>query len=119
MFPRFLLLSLIPSLWPLTCPALLFAKVPEKVEKLISLRRYYAAVQTLHHSFSVMEREGIQGVSALSHIPVVCAIFPHVCLLQVGALRDVCAELESLRHQLFVKTVDDLQHHLYNKGVYR
>jgi exocyst complex component 4 len=40
-------------------------------------------------------------------------------LLQVGALRDVRAELNKLRGALFFKVVEDLHLHLYNKGDYR
>jgi hypothetical protein len=40
-------------------------------------------------------------------------------LLQVGALRDVRAELNKLRGTLFFKVVEDLHLHLYNKGDYR
>lgn len=73
------------------------AKVPARVEKMIAEKKYYAAVQTLLHSIGLIEREGIQGV---------------------GALREVRNELVALRQKLFQKVVDDLQHHLYNKGTY-
>lgn len=38
---------------------------------------------------------------------------------QVGALQDVRSELSKLRGVLFHKVVEDLHHHLYNKGEYR
>lgn len=39
------------------------AKVPARIERLMLERKYYAATQLLLHSSSMLEREGIQGVS--------------------------------------------------------
>eukprot|EP00252_Welwitschia_mirabilis_P017692 TRINITY_DN3918_c0_g1_i1.p1 TRINITY_DN3918_c0_g1~~TRINITY_DN3918_c0_g1_i1.p1 ORF type:complete len:1073 (-),score=266.71 TRINITY_DN3918_c0_g1_i1:331-3549(-) len=73
------------------------SKVPARVDKLISDRQYYAAVQLYLHSTSMLEREGIQGV---------------------GALQEVRSELAKLRGNLFYRVVEDLHNHLYNKGEY-
>jgi len=73
------------------------AQVPARIEKLISEKRYYAAVQLHLHSISMLDREGIQAV---------------------GALQDVRSELSKLRNVLFNKVVEDLHVHLYNKGEY-
>ncbi|KAG0614993.1 hypothetical protein M758_5G006700 [Ceratodon purpureus] len=73
------------------------AQVPARIEKLISEKRYYAAVQLHLHSISMLDREGIQSV---------------------GALQDVRSELSKLRGVLFHKVVEDLHFHLYNKGEY-
>ncbi|XP_073395601.1 exocyst complex component SEC8 isoform X2 [Physcomitrium patens] len=73
------------------------AQVPARIEKLISEKRYYSAVQLHLHSISMLDREGIQSV---------------------GALQDVRSELSKLRGVLFHKVVEDLHLHLYNKGEY-
>ncbi|KAL3692079.1 hypothetical protein R1sor_005730 [Riccia sorocarpa] len=73
------------------------AKVPAQIEKLISEKKYYAAVQLHIQSISMLEREGIQSV---------------------GALQDVRADLSKLRGVLFYKVMEELHLHLYNKGEY-
>eukprot|EP00850_Spirogloea_muscicola_P018757 SM000175S03304 [mRNA] locus=s175:78774:86947:- [translate_table: standard] len=73
------------------------AKVPARIEMLITQKLYYAAVQLHLQSTSMIEREGIQGL---------------------GALRDVQHDLSKLRSQLFFKVLEDLQLHLYIKGEY-
>ncbi|GBG80319.1 hypothetical protein CBR_g30687 [Chara braunii] len=73
------------------------AKVPARIEKLVKEKRYYAAMQLYLSSCTMLEREGIQGV---------------------GALKDVRAELARWRNNLFLKVVEDLNLHLYNKGEY-
>ncbi|KAJ8627792.1 hypothetical protein MRB53_021099 [Persea americana] len=73
------------------------AKVPARIEKLISEKQLYAAVQLHVQSTLMLEREGLQAV---------------------GALQDVRSELTKLRGVLFFKVVEDLHSHLYNKGEY-
>lgn len=73
------------------------AKVPVRIEKLISEKQLYAAVQLHVQSTLMVEREGLQTV---------------------GALQDVRSELTKLRGILFYKVVVDLHDHLYNKGEY-
>ncbi|XP_038680238.1 exocyst complex component SEC8-like isoform X2 [Tripterygium wilfordii] len=74
------------------------AKVPVRIEKLISEKQFYAAVQLHVQSSLMLEREGLQTV---------------------GALQDVRSELTKLRGVLFYKVLEDLHAHLYNKGEYR
>jgi len=50
-------------------------QVPARIEKLISEKRYYAAVQLHLHSISMLDREGIQSVSLVIVIPHVGYIF--------------------------------------------
>ncbi|XVE99253.1 hypothetical protein REPUB_Repub03eG0182200 [Reevesia pubescens] len=73
------------------------AKVPARIEKLISDKQFYAAVQLHVQSALMLEREGLQ---------------------MVGALQDVRSELTKLRGVLFYKVLEDLHVHLYNKGEY-
>lgn len=73
------------------------AKVPARIEKLISERQFYAAVQLHVQSTVMLEREGLQAV---------------------GALQDVRSELSKLRGVLFYKVLEDLHSHLYNRGDY-
>ncbi|XP_022765454.1 exocyst complex component SEC8-like [Durio zibethinus] len=73
------------------------AKVPARIEKLISEKQFYAAVQLHVQSALMLEREGLQTV---------------------GALQDVRSELTKLRGVLFYKVLEDLHAHLYNKGEY-
>ncbi|XVE75412.1 hypothetical protein DITRI_Ditri12bG0092000 [Diplodiscus trichospermus] len=73
------------------------AKVPARIEKLISEKQFYAAVQLHVQSTLMLEREGLQTV---------------------GALQDVRSELTKLRGVLFYKVLEDLHAHLYNKGEY-
>ncbi|KAL6131231.1 hypothetical protein ACLB2K_069607 [Fragaria x ananassa] len=73
------------------------SKVPARIEKLISEKQYYAAVQFHVQSMLMLEREGLQ---------------------MVGALQDVRSELTKLRGVLFYKVLEDLHAHLYNKGEY-
>lgn len=73
------------------------SKVPARIEKLISEKQYYAAVQFHVQSMLMLEREGLQTV---------------------GALQDVRSELTKLRGVLFYKVLEDLHAHLYNKGEY-
>lgn len=73
------------------------AKVPARIEKLIEDGQLYAAVQLHVQSSLVLEREGLQVV---------------------GALQDVKSELSKLRGVLFYKVVEELDSHLYNKGIY-
>ncbi|XVF83080.1 hypothetical protein PTKIN_Ptkin16aG0103900 [Pterospermum kingtungense] len=73
------------------------AKVPARIEKLISEKQYYAAVQLHIQSALMLEREGLQTV---------------------GALQDIRSELTKLRGVLFYKVLEDLHAHLYNKGEY-
>ncbi|XP_043703696.1 exocyst complex component SEC8 isoform X3 [Telopea speciosissima] len=73
------------------------AKVPARIEKLISEKQFYAAVQLHAQSTLMLEREGLQAV---------------------GALQDVRSELTKLRGVLFYKVLEDLHTHLYNKGEY-
>ncbi|XP_031105855.1 exocyst complex component SEC8 [Ipomoea triloba] len=73
------------------------AKVPARIEKLISEKKFYAAVQLQVQSALMLEREGLQTV---------------------GALQDVRSELTKLRGILFYKVLEDLHAHLYNKGEY-
>ncbi|XP_061996582.1 exocyst complex component SEC8 [Rosa rugosa] len=73
------------------------SKVPARIEKLISEKQYYAAVQFHVQSMLMLEREGLQTV---------------------GALQDVRSELTKLRGVLFFKVLEDLHAHLYNKGEY-
>ncbi|XP_061369777.1 exocyst complex component SEC8-like, partial [Gastrolobium bilobum] len=72
------------------------AKVPARIEKLISEKQFYAAVQ-LHVQSMLMLERGLQTV---------------------GALQDVRSELTKLRGVLFYKVLEDLHAHLYNKGEY-
>ncbi|XP_047178611.1 exocyst complex component SEC8 [Vigna umbellata] len=72
------------------------AKVPARIEKLISEKQFYAAVQ-LHVQSVLMLERGLQNV---------------------GALQDVRSELTKLRGVLFYKILEDLNAHLYNKGEY-
>ncbi|XP_057426199.1 exocyst complex component SEC8 [Lotus japonicus] len=72
------------------------AKVPARIEKLISEKQFYAAVQLHVQSMLFLER-GLQNV---------------------GALQDVRSELTKLRGVLFYKILEDLHAHLYNKGEY-
>ncbi|XP_027937134.1 exocyst complex component SEC8 [Vigna unguiculata] len=72
------------------------AKVPARIEKLISEKQFYAAVQ-LHVQSVLMLERGLQNV---------------------GALQDVRSELTKLRGVLFYKILEDLHAHLYNKGEY-
>ena len=44
---------------------MLYGQVPARIEKLISEKRYYAAVQLHLHSISMLDREGIQAVGFL------------------------------------------------------
>lgn len=71
------------------------AKVPARIEKLISEKQFYAAVQLHIQSALMLEREGLQTV---------------------GALQDIRSELTKLRGVLFYKILEDLHAHLYNKG---
>lgn len=73
------------------------AKVPARIEKLISEKQFYAAVQLHVQSTLMVEREGLQAV---------------------GALQDIKSELTKLRGVLFFKVLEDLHSHLYNKGEY-
>lgn len=73
------------------------AKVPARIEKLITEKQFYAAVQLHVQSSLMLEREGLQTV---------------------GALQDVRSELTKLRGVLFYKVLEDLHAHLYNKGEY-
>ncbi|XWS75196.1 hypothetical protein CRYUN_Cryun01aG0064600 [Craigia yunnanensis] len=73
------------------------AKVPARIEKLISDKQFYAAVQLHIQSALMLEREGLQTV---------------------GALQDILSELTKLRGVLFYKVLEDLHAHLYNKGEY-
>ncbi|KAK4480355.1 hypothetical protein RD792_013426 [Penstemon davidsonii] len=73
------------------------AKVPGRIEKLITEKQFYAAVQLHVQSTLMLEREGLQTV---------------------GALQDVRSELTKLRGTLFYKVLEDLHAHLYNKGEY-
>uniref|UniRef100_A0A1D1Y1X3 Exocyst complex component Sec8 n=1 Tax=Anthurium amnicola TaxID=1678845 RepID=A0A1D1Y1X3_9ARAE len=73
------------------------AKVPARIEKLITEKQLYAAVQLHVQSTLMLEREGLQVV---------------------GAMQDVRSELAKLRGILFYKVLEDLHSHLYNKGVY-
>lgn len=73
------------------------AKVPARIEKLITEKQLYAAVQLLVQSTLVLEREGLQVV---------------------GSLQDVRSELTKLRGVLFYKVLEDLHSHLYSKGEY-
>ncbi|KAK6233942.1 hypothetical protein QUC31_006348 [Theobroma cacao] len=73
------------------------AKVPARIEKLISEKQFYAAAQLHVQSSLMLEREGLQ---------------------MVGALQDVRSELTKLRGVLFYKVLEDLHAHLYNKGEY-
>ncbi|KAE8709717.1 Exocyst complex component SEC8 [Hibiscus syriacus] len=73
------------------------AKVPARIEKLISDNQFYAAAQSLVQSALMLEREGLQTV---------------------GALQDVRSDLSKLRSALFYKVLEDLHAHLYNKGEY-
>ncbi|KAK6228276.1 hypothetical protein SCA6_000616 [Theobroma cacao] len=73
------------------------AKVPARIEKLISEKQFYAAAQLQVQSSLMLEREGLQ---------------------MVGALQDVRSELTKLRGVLFYKVLEDLHAHLYNKGEY-
>ncbi|KAL5542595.1 hypothetical protein UlMin_010305 [Ulmus minor] len=71
--------------------------VPARIEKLITEKHFYAAVQLHVQSTLMLEREGLQTV---------------------GALQDVRSELTKLRGVLFYKILDELHAHLYNKGEY-
>ncbi|MBA0665179.1 hypothetical protein Goklo_005080 [Gossypium klotzschianum] len=71
------------------------AKVPARIEKLISDKQYYAAVQLHIQSALMLEREGLQPV---------------------GALQDIRSDLSKLQGILFFKILEDLHAHLYNKG---
>ncbi|KAG9441780.1 hypothetical protein H6P81_017634 [Aristolochia fimbriata] len=71
------------------------AKVPARIEQLISEKQLYAAVQLHVQSTLVLEREGLQAV---------------------GTLQDMRSELSKLRGILFFKVLDELHSHLYNKG---
>ncbi|KAL0317342.1 UNVERIFIED_CONTAM: Exocyst complex component SEC8 [Sesamum angustifolium] len=73
------------------------AKVPARIEKLISEKQFYAAVQLHVQSALMLEREGLQSV---------------------GALQDVRSDLTKLRGTIFYKVLEDLHAHLYNKGQY-
>lgn len=73
------------------------AKVPARIEKLISDNQLYAAAQSLVQSVLMLEREGLQTV---------------------GALQDVRSDLSKLQSVLFYKVLEDLHAHLYNKGEY-
>ncbi|XP_039023523.1 exocyst complex component SEC8-like [Hibiscus syriacus] len=73
------------------------AQVPARIEKLISDKQFYAAVQLHIQSALMLEREGLQSV---------------------GALQDVRSELTKLHGNLFYKVLEDLLAHLYNKGEY-
>ncbi|CAJ1976727.1 unnamed protein product [Sphenostylis stenocarpa] len=72
------------------------AKVPARIEKLITEKQFYAAVQLDVQSILMLER-GLQNV---------------------GALQDVRSDLTKLRGVLFYKILEDLHAHLYNKGEY-
>ncbi|XP_057475389.1 exocyst complex component SEC8-like [Actinidia eriantha] len=73
------------------------AKVPGRIEKFITEKQFYAAVQLHVQSTLMLEREGLQ---------------------MVGALQDVRSELTKLRGVLFYKVLEDLHAHLYNRGEY-
>ncbi|KAK8510134.1 hypothetical protein V6N13_103732 [Hibiscus sabdariffa] len=73
------------------------AQVPARIEKLISDKQFYAAVQLHIQSALMLEREGLQSV---------------------GALQDIRSELAKLHGKLFYKVLEDLHAHLYNKGEY-
>ncbi|GFZ14697.1 subunit of exocyst complex 8 [Actinidia rufa] len=73
------------------------AKVPGRIEKLITEKQFYAAVQLHVQSTLMLEREGLQTV---------------------GALQDIRSELTKLRGVLFYKVLEDLHAHLYNRGEY-
>ncbi|KAK8579690.1 hypothetical protein V6N12_070001 [Hibiscus sabdariffa] len=73
------------------------AKVPARIESLISDNQLYAAAQMLVQSALMLEREGLQTV---------------------GALQDVRSELSKWRSVLFYKVLEDLHAHLYNRGEY-
>nr|KYP53053.1 putative exocyst complex component 4 [Cajanus cajan] len=72
------------------------AKVPARIEKLITEKQFYAAIQLHVQSILMLER-GLQNV---------------------GALQDVRSDLTKLRGVLFFKVLEDLHAHLYNKGEY-
>ncbi|XVF75595.1 hypothetical protein PTKIN_Ptkin13bG0199400 [Pterospermum kingtungense] len=71
------------------------AKLPVRIEKLISEKQFYAALQLHVQSTLMLEREGLRTV---------------------GALQDIRSELTKLQGVLFHKVLDDLHAHLYNKG---
>ncbi|XP_031492110.1 exocyst complex component SEC8 isoform X2 [Nymphaea colorata] len=73
------------------------SKVPSQIEKFITEKQLYAAVQLHVQSTLILEREGLQGV---------------------GALQDVRSELTKLRGVLFFKVLEELHNHIYNKGKY-
>ncbi|KAK3121490.1 hypothetical protein QOZ80_8BG0654430 [Eleusine coracana subsp. coracana] len=73
------------------------AKVPARIENLMSEKQLYAAVQLHVQSMLMLEREGLQAV---------------------GALQDVRSDLIKLRGVLFYKILEELQSHLYNNGEY-
>lgn len=73
------------------------AKVPSRIDKLVSEKQFYAAVQLHVQSALMLEREGLQTV---------------------GALQDVRSELTKSRGVLFFKVLEDLHAHLYNNGEY-
>ncbi|TVU06661.1 hypothetical protein EJB05_49885 [Eragrostis curvula] len=73
------------------------AKVPARIENLMSEKQLYAAVQLHVQSMLMLEREGLQAV---------------------GALQDVRSDLTKLRGVLFYKILEELHGHLYNNGEY-
>eukprot|EP00898_Chlorokybus_atmophyticus_P003564 jgi/Chlat1/4208/Chrsp27S04243 len=73
------------------------SQMPEKVEKLISEEKFYAAVTTLLSACAQIERNGLE---------------------QVGALRDLYEELEVARSTMHDRIIDELQNHLYLRSSY-
>lgn len=71
------------------------SKVPNRIEKLVQEKQFYAAVQLHVQSMLMLEREGLQ---------------------MVGALQDVRSELTKMRGVIFYKVLEDMHAHLYNKG---
>ncbi|WOH02455.1 hypothetical protein DCAR_0521844 [Daucus carota subsp. sativus] len=71
------------------------SKVPNRIEKLVQEKQFYAAVQLHVQSTLMLEREGLQ---------------------MVGALQDVRSELTKMRGIIFYKVLEDMHAHLYNKG---
>ncbi|KAL8145847.1 hypothetical protein AgCh_003846 [Apium graveolens] len=72
-----------------------YSQVPNRIEKLVQEKQFYAAVQLHVQSMLMLEREGLQ---------------------MVGALQDVRSELTKMRGIIFYKVLEDMHAHLYNKG---
>ncbi|GJN03279.1 hypothetical protein PR202_ga20707 [Eleusine coracana subsp. coracana] len=105
------------------------AKVPARIENLMSEKQLYAAVQLHVQSMLMLEREGLQAVVWLQtncsvyHVFGIYSSFSIAILksdkiLKVGALQDVRSDLIKLRGVLFYKILEELQSHLYNNGEY-